>query len=135
VEFADVSMYNKINWSTYPHICTIIRAGQGYYGTDPEWNYNWPEAKRQGKRRGVYWFYDDREAPDSQSRKLVNLIRDDPPEMGIFADWEKSYGVPVLRCGRHGTPPIQPMCRYRLPGHGSLIGSMAYHRWMDRRWT
>ena len=37
----------------------IIRAGQNLW-PDPDFEYNWTEAKKAGLPRGSYWFYDSR---------------------------------------------------------------------------
>lgn len=42
--------------------------------------------------RGTYFFYDGRASPGRQAALLVSLIREDPPELGVWIDWEHNYG-------------------------------------------
>jgi hypothetical protein len=43
-------------------------------------------------KRGSYFFYDDRISPGKQAELWASLLRDDYPEMQIWADWENTYG-------------------------------------------
>jgi hypothetical protein len=69
----------------------IIRAGQNLW-KDSQFDNNWRRAKEYGIKRGSYWFYDDRVSPGKQAALWASLLRDDYPEMEIWADWENSYG-------------------------------------------
>ena len=68
----------------------IIRAGQNLWA-DPDFAYNWREAKAAGLPRGSYWFFDSRADPKEQARLWWNLIRDDIGELPHFLDLEESY--------------------------------------------
>ena len=94
VQFADVSFYEgTIDWNVMSTNANavIIRAGQNLW-IDPEFDTNYTKSKAVGMKRGVYWFYDSRVHPDQQADKLISLIKEDPPEMEIFCDWEYNYG-------------------------------------------
>lgn len=94
VQFADVSFYQGvIDWNRMATKApaAIIRAGQNLW-VDSQFVRNYSEAKRVGMKRGVYWFYDSRIHPDTQADILINLLKNDRPEMEIFCDWELNYG-------------------------------------------
>lgn len=89
----DVSFYQAvIDWDVMRRQtdAVVIRGGQGTY-SDIQFTRNWTVAKRVGMKRGIYHFYDDRYSPGAQAEKLFSLIRDDPPELEIWIDWENSY--------------------------------------------
>lgn len=69
----------------------IIRAGQNKWA-DTQFRRNWLQARIHNILRGSYWFYDDRVSPGEQAKIWADLLRDDPPEMEIWCDWENSYG-------------------------------------------
>jgi GH25 family lysozyme M1 (1,4-beta-N-acetylmuramidase) len=69
----------------------VIRAGQNLW-KDSQFDNNWREAKSHGIKRGSYYFYDDRVSPGKQAELWASLLRDDYPEMELWADWENSYG-------------------------------------------
>jgi len=69
----------------------ILRAGQNTWA-DTMFLINYQAAKARNMLRGIYYFYDDRASPGAQAAKLIELIGDDPPELPIFADWERTYG-------------------------------------------
>ena len=88
VQFSDVSFYQgAINWDKMEtkSPAVIIRAGQNLW-VDPQFARNYSEAKRVGMKRGIYWFYDSRIHPDQQANILINLLKDDLPEMEVFCD-------------------------------------------------
>lgn len=70
----------------------IIRAGQNTWD-DEDFRTNWKNSKGI-MPRGAYWFYDSRSAPLTQAARLADLIRDDLPEMEVWADFEENYGGP-----------------------------------------
>lgn len=94
VQFPDVSFYQgDINYSI---MCMqteaiIIRAGQNLW-VDTKFERNYIEAKKCGKKVGVYWFYDDRIDPGRQAALLISLLAGKKFEMEVFIDWENSYG-------------------------------------------
>ena len=93
-QIPDCSFYQGvINWDLMRQKtdAVIIRAGQNIW-VDPQFARNYSEAKKRGMLRGVYYFYDDRKSPKEQADLLISLIKDDLPEMEVWADWEKSYG-------------------------------------------
>jgi len=69
----------------------IVRAGQNLW-PDPDFEYNWREAKKAGLPRGSYWFYDSRAEPKRQAEMWVDLLGDDLGELPLFADFEEAYG-------------------------------------------
>src|SRR3990167_5189447 len=69
----------------------IFRGGQNLW-IDSQFKRSWAEAKRVGIKRGSYWFYDDRVSPGKQADLWASLLKDDMPEMEIWADWENTYG-------------------------------------------
>lgn len=69
----------------------IIRAGQNTW-VDPDFVHNWQAAKAAGLKRGVYWFYDSRSDPIAQAQRFFDLVKNDPPEWGMWCDLEESYG-------------------------------------------
>jgi len=69
----------------------IIRAGQNVW-KDTQFDRNWAEAKRVGMKRATYYFYDDRASPGAQAALWIDILKNDPPEMELWADWENSYG-------------------------------------------
>lgn len=92
--FPDVSFWQgDIDWDLMASKTDTIgiRAGQRNW-PDTKFIRNYTEAKRRRMRRLVYWFCDDRESPGSQAKLLLDLIGNDPPEMGVYPDWEKSFG-------------------------------------------
>ena len=72
----------------------IIRAGQNTW-IDEDFIYNWQAAKDAGLKRGSYWFYDPRSEPISQAKRFTDLFKNDPPELGLWNDfeftWDGSY--------------------------------------------
>lgn len=95
-KYPDVSFYQGlIDWDKMRSMTdtVIIRAGQNVW-IDTEFVRNYSESKSRGMRRGVYWFYDDRISPFTQASLLIELIKNDLPELEVFADWEKTYGGP-----------------------------------------
>ena len=69
----------------------IIRAGQNSW-KDPDFQINWQAAKAAGLPRGAYWFYDSRSEPGNQATLWRGLIGSDFPELGLWCDFEESYG-------------------------------------------
>lgn len=69
----------------------IIRLGQNRW-EDPQFDRNYLESKSRGMIRGLYDFYDDRISPREQADRILAQIGDDPPEMELYIDWERSYG-------------------------------------------
>ncbi|HEY2982233.1 MAG TPA: GH25 family lysozyme, partial [Anaerolineales bacterium] len=69
----------------------VIRAGQNLW-PDPDFRYNWTEARRAKLRRGSYWFYDSRANPKRQAELWVEVLNGDLGELPLFADLEDSYG-------------------------------------------
>ena len=68
----------------------IIRAGQNLW-PDPDFRYNWSEAKKVGLPRGSYWFYDSRANPKRQAELWVEGMGSDFGELPLFADFEEKY--------------------------------------------
>jgi lysozyme len=71
----------------------IIRAGQNIW-EDEDFKYNYRASKEAGLPRGIYFFYDDRAAPEVQAALCLSLVGLDYPELGIWLDIEKDYGGP-----------------------------------------
>jgi GH25 family lysozyme M1 (1,4-beta-N-acetylmuramidase)/uncharacterized protein YgiM (DUF1202 family) len=69
----------------------IVRAGQNLW-IDPDFKYNYREAKLAGLRRGSYWFYDSRANPKRQAELWYQSLEGDLGELPLFADFEDSYG-------------------------------------------
>ncbi len=69
----------------------IIRAGQNTW-IDPDFEYNWREAKKAGLKRGSYWYYDSRVEPEAQARKWAAALNGDFGEGPLFVDLEEKYG-------------------------------------------
>src|SRR5690242_16967941 len=69
----------------------IIKAGQKSW-QDPDFISNWRAAREAGLARGAYWFYDSRAEPGNQATVWRGLIDGDLPELGLWADFEESYG-------------------------------------------
>lgn len=69
-----------------------IKVGQGK-SADPEFEYNWSEAKRVGIMRGGFWFHEWRKQYDPGANYQANLCADligtDTPELGIANDFER----------------------------------------------
>lgn len=99
----DVSFYQDdnstplgINFETMKRagaVGIIIRAGQNSW-VDPDFATNWRAAKQAGLPRGSYFFYDSRSDPVSQAVLWKNTINGDLPELGLWMDFEESYGGP-----------------------------------------
>lgn len=96
----DVSFYQDDNLTPqqidFPKMRTlsegvIIRAGQNTW-IDPDFIHNWQAAKAAGLKRGAYWFYDSRSDPIAQAQRFYDLVKNDPPEWGMWCDLEESYG-------------------------------------------
>lgn len=68
----------------------IIRAGQNFWN-DPDFKINWAAAKAADLPRGTYWLYDSRNSPEAQAVIWRELVGDDLPELGFWADLEESY--------------------------------------------
>lgn len=71
----------------------IIRAGQNLW-PDPDFAYNWREAKQASLPRGSYWFYDSRADPKRQAELWVKKLNGDLGELPLFADIEDPYSGP-----------------------------------------
>lgn len=69
----------------------IVRAGQNLW-MDPDFKYNYREAKKAGLRRGSYWFYDSRANPKRQAELWHQSLDGDLGELPLFADFEDRYG-------------------------------------------
>lgn len=101
VQGADVSFYQdnnntpqQINFPKMKHAggeYVIIRAGQNLW-VDPDFQYNWQEAKMAGLPRGAYWFYDSRADPEKQAILFASLFVNDAPELELWLDLEENYG-------------------------------------------
>jgi lysozyme len=68
----------------------IIRVGQNAW-IDPDFQYNYIEAKKAGLPRGAYFFYDSRVTPESQAALFLSLVDGQYPELGIWLDLEEKY--------------------------------------------
>jgi GH25 family lysozyme M1 (1,4-beta-N-acetylmuramidase) len=71
----------------------IIRAGQGSL-PDPDFIYNFRNARVVGLPRGSYWFYDSRYAPEKQAELFASMFQSDKPELELWLDLEERYGGP-----------------------------------------
>ncbi len=71
----------------------IIRAGQNLW-PDPDFKYNWTEAKKANLPRGSYWFYDSRADPKRQAELWIETLDGDLGELPLFADFEEAYNGP-----------------------------------------
>lgn len=93
----DVSDWEgEINFTTmknFPISGVIIKAGQGFAAALNFSKY-WLNAKIAGLLRGSYWFYDSRVAPKTQAALWWSLLKNDPPELKCWVDYEENYGGP-----------------------------------------
>jgi len=71
----------------------IIRAGQRNW-VDPDFAYNWQQAKLYKLPRGSYWFYDSRYEPVAQAELWAEAFQGDFGELPLFADFEKETWTP-----------------------------------------
>lgn len=69
----------------------IIRAGQHSY-IDEDYTINRMLAESDGLPTGAYWYYDSRISPQVQAKKFHDVVGDNFPELGIWADYEENYG-------------------------------------------
>ena len=69
----------------------IFKAGQRNY-IDPDFKYNWGEAKRVGLARAAYWFLDYRASGTAQAELFWALLKDDPGEGPLIVDFEMGSG-------------------------------------------
>lgn len=94
IKFPDISFYQlKVDFDVLKTKTdyVILRSGQGEW-IDNQFRRNRDESKRVGLPWGTYWFYDDRQSPDSQSTLLCNLLKEtDNKPSEIWCDWERSY--------------------------------------------
>jgi len=98
---ADVSLYQDDNGTLQRIDFTkmvgqgasfvIVRAGQNAW-VDPDFAYNWANAKAAGLPRGSYWFYDSRYPPLAQAELFAGLFATDKPELELWLDLEEAYG-------------------------------------------
>lgn len=101
VQGADVSFYQDNNQTPQQIDFTkmvgqgasfvIVRAGQNLW-IDPDFAYNWRNARVAGLPRGSYWFYDSRVSPIQQATIFASLFTNDPPELELWLDLEEHYG-------------------------------------------
>jgi len=68
----------------------IIRAGQNSW-VDRYFAKNWSAARQAELPRGSYWFYDSRAKPKDQAELFALQVKNDPPELPLFADFEDNY--------------------------------------------
>lgn len=68
----------------------IIRGGQAIW-PDPDFEYNWREAKDAGLARGSYWYYDAAYEPKAQARLFAALFKTDKPELELWLDLEGAH--------------------------------------------
>jgi lysozyme len=68
----------------------IIRVGQNAW-VDPDFQWNYIEAKKAGLPRGAYFYYDSRVTPESQAALFLSLVDGNYPELGIWLDLEEKY--------------------------------------------
>lgn len=106
----------------------VIKAGQWYYA-DPDFEYNWREAKKAGLPRSSYFFGDKRATGKAQANTYWNLIKDDVGEGmafidyegGSWTDWNELYNFIVEFQRLSGFP-------------NNRIGIYtAYYYWMEHR--
>lgn len=69
----------------------VVRAGQNEW-VDPDFVYNWTNAKYASLPRGSYWFYDSRREPTRQAEVFASLFYTSPPELELWLDLEENYG-------------------------------------------
>ena len=99
----DISLYqNAISTPQYINFDTmkkngasfvIIRASQATY-VDRDMVWNWANAKVAGILRGAYHFLTWDIDPNKQADFFCDLVKYDPPELGLFADFEWWSTVP-----------------------------------------
>lgn len=97
----DVSIYQDNNYTPqqidfvkmreYGASFVVIKAGQGNYA-DPDFAYNWSEAKKAGLPRSSYFFLDKDFDAREQARKYWSLIKNDMGEGFLFVDFETGSG-------------------------------------------
>jgi lysozyme len=68
----------------------IVRAGQRSW-PDPDYSYNFIEARKAGLPTGAYFLYDSRETPEKQAQLFLSLIGGLTLELGIWLDLEENY--------------------------------------------
>jgi GH25 family lysozyme M1 (1,4-beta-N-acetylmuramidase)/uncharacterized protein YraI len=105
----------------------IIRAGQNLW-PDPDFKYNWREAKKAGLARGSYWFYDSRANPKRQAELWVERLEGDLGELPLFADLEETFGGQYSGWGKW----YDFLERLRsLIGEKEIAIYTAYYYWRD----
>lgn len=66
----------------------VVRMGQGFYGTDPQFHASWANVKGVLKR-DTYWFLDPQQSANGQARQVASLLGSDfDPETIVWADFE-----------------------------------------------
>lgn len=126
-KFPDISFYQgKVDFDKMrvQTDAVIIRAGQNVW-IDAQFVRNWTEAKRVGMRRGTYWFYDDRINPIVQAGLWVDLVKNDRPEMELFADWENTYNGPYNKLSH----VVQFMQAVEAALPGATVGIYTGYYW------
>ncbi|MBM3126298.1 MAG: hypothetical protein FJZ87_14725 [Chloroflexi bacterium] len=105
----------------------IIRAGQNLW-PDPDFKYNWREAKSAGLPRGSYWFYDSRAEPGTQAGLWASMLEGDSGELPLFADFEEKYKGPYSGW-KHWHDFLEALKKL-IPGKEIGIYT-AYYYWRD----
>lgn len=78
--------FNKMK--SYGASFVIVRAGQNLY-PDPDFQYNWKNAKSVGLPRSSYWFLDIHSSGKVQAQKYLTVLDGDLGEGLLFVDYEK----------------------------------------------
>ena len=105
----------------------IIRVGQNLW-PDPDFKYNWTEAKKAGLARGSYWYYDSRADPKRQAELWVETMDGDLGELPLFADFEEAYSGP-FNGWRKWYDFLQRL--KELVGQKEIAIYTAYYYWRD----
>lgn len=105
----------------------IIRVGQNLW-PDPDFKYNWTEAKKAWLPRGSYWYYDSRADPKRQAELWVETMDGDLGELPLFADFEEAYGGP-FKGWRKWYDFLQRL--KELVGQKEIAIYTAYYYWRD----
>ncbi len=112
----DVSHYqSKINWEQVKDMRDLgmriqfvfIKATQGTYQTDGQFNRNWREAKKYNIQRGAYLFFDPRQNGRAQANHFIKKVKLQSGDFAPVVDVEDLYGMSKANCRKEALACIK----------------------------
>jgi lysozyme len=103
-ELTDISLWqgSGVNWDLLIKsgiVGVFIKATQGISIVDPQFHWNWVNAKNKGMPRGIYHFLDPMQDPILQAKNFINTVRHSMNITGVTKPCELDLVVDVEWAG------------------------------------